>query len=304
MDFELVVLGNSSATPIYNRNLSAQVLKVHEHFFLIDCGEGTQMQLRKFNININKITHVFISHLHGDHFLGLLGLISTMHLFSRKNELHIFAHQDLKKIIDVYLQCSNTVLCFPLVYHPLTFIQPEKIHEDKNISVKTIILNHRIECCGFLFKEKEKPRKINKEMTDKYNIPVHELNNIKKGNDFTDKKGNIIKNSELTFAPSKSCSYAYCSDTKYSEAIIPLIKNVDLLYHEVTFMLEKQNTANEKFHSTTIDAATIAKKAQVKKLLIGHFSARYKELEPLLNEAKSVFKNTAIAEEGVTYTIN
>ncbi|MDD5571367.1 MAG: ribonuclease Z [Bacteroidales bacterium] len=304
MGFELTVLGNSSATPVYNRNLSAQVLKVLEHFFLIDCGEGTQTQLRKFNISINKINNVFISHLHGDHYLGLLGLISTMHLFNRDKELHIFAHPDLEKIINIYLQCSNTVLCYPLVFHSLTYDKSEKIYEDKNITVNTIVLDHRIECCGFVFKEKEKPRKINKEITDKYNIPVYELNNLKKGSDYTDKKGNIIRNSELTFAPSKPSSYAYCSDTKYCESIIPLIKNVDMLYHETTFMSEKQDIAVEKFHSTTIDAADIAKKAQVKKLIIGHFSARYKELEPLLNEAKNIFKNTAIAEEGVTYNIS
>ena len=303
MAFELTVLGCSSATPIFNRHPSAQVLKVNEQFFLIDCGEATQMQLRKFNIPFNKINNIFITHLHGDHFLGLIGLISSMHLFGRNKDLNIYANKELKKIINLCLDLSNTKLSYNLIYHDLQFDLPRVIYNDDNIFIETIILKHKIDCCGFLFKEKNKLRKINKEIVQKLNIPIDEMNNLKSGKDLILNSDTTLKNSDLTLDPLPPCSFAYCSDTIYSESIIEQISNIDLLYHEATFMADMQNVAIEKFHSTTSDAAKIALKANVKTLLIGHFSARYKDLNPLLFEAKQSFKNTILAEEGLTLKI-
>ena len=304
MGFELTVLGSSSATPTSTRNPSAQILKSNEQLFLIDCGEATQFQLRKLNFSFNKINNIFISHLHGDHFLGLLGLISSMHLFGRTKELNIFAHPKLEALIDLYRDCSNTVFNYTLKFHHLSCKNSKLIYEDEIVTVESIILKHKIDCCGFVFKAKQKPRRINKAAADKYDVPICEMENLKQGKDYITSENKIIKNPELTLDPLHSCSYAYCSDTVYCEEIVPHIKNVDLLYHEATFMSDMQSTANEKLHSTTIDAANIAKKANAKQLLIGHFSARYKDVKQLLEEAKSIFENTLIAEDGYKYLIN
>jgi len=301
--FVLTILGSSSSIPTSTRNLTAQLLNVSGRFFLIDCGEATQIQLRRYKIKFQRINHIFISHLHGDHYFGLVGLISTMHMLGRTNDLHIFGPHELKDIIDIQLKYADTRLRYSIHYHALQYKSSEIILEDEILSVETIILKHRIPCCGFLFREKPKLRNIKKNVIDRYNIPIDERPKIKRGEDYKTPDGKIIKNSELTTPPPPPRSYAYCSDTAYNEALIPQVSNVDLLYYETTFMHDMLERAEETYHSTTIQAATIAKKAKVKQLIIGHFSARYKDLEPLLRETKSVFKNTVLAEEGKQYEV-
>ena len=303
MKFEVIILGSSSATPIYNRHPTAQVLNVRERFFLIDCGEGTQMQMMRFNIKMHRISHIFISHLHGDHYLGLMGLISTMHLQGRTTELHIYGQQDLMDIIEMQLRLSNTILRYNLIFHAVRHYVSSVILEDEDILVKSIVLNHRIPCTGFLFREKPKPRKLLINKTKQYNIPFSYFNKIKNGEDYEDDFGNIIPNEELTVASPAPLSYAFCSDTIFDETIAGEVKGVDLLYHESTFMHEMADRARATFHTTSLQAAQLAKKAEVKKLLLGHFSARYKNLSLMLDEAKSVFPKTELALEGLRFEV-
>lgn len=303
MPFELTILGSSSATPTYNRHPTAQVLNVRERFFLIDCGEGTQTQLVKYKIKYNRIGHVFISHLHGDHYLGLMGLLSTMHLQGRTAELHLFGQQELIDVIELQLRLSQTILRYNLIFHPVKNYSGLIIHEDEDLIVRTIILQHRIPCTGFLFIEKPKPRKLLINKMKQFNIPFKYFNGIKNGNDFEDDFGNVIKNAELTVSPGKPRSYAFCSDTLYDEQLADEVTGIDLLYHESTFMHDLLDRAKATFHSTAIEAATIASKAGVKKLIIGHFSARYKDLSPMLMEARSVFANTELALEGIKFIV-
>ncbi len=271
---------------------------------MIDCAEGTQLQLRKNRIKIQRINHIFISHLHGDHFFGLIGLISTMHLLGRNKELHVYAPGPLEEILNIQLKASQTELVYPLIFHPIEPDLNENIYEDDKLIITTIPLDHRIPTCGFLFKEKIGKRKLRKEVINKLNIPVSEFSTIKNGADYTDENGKIIKNDKLTDDPFPIRSYAFCSDTGYFEKIIPIIKNVNLLYHEATFTQDKVEVAREKFHSTAMDAATIAKKSRVKKLIIGHFSTRYESSEQLVKEAISIFKNTFAANDGRTIEID
>ena len=304
MSFKLTVLGCSSATPTLYRHSSAQVLNVNERLFLIDCGEGAQMQMRKFKIKFQRVDNIFISHLHGDHYLGLMGFLFTLHLLGRTKEMNIYSDPDLKEIIDIQLEISKTTLMYPLVFHAIDCSKSQDIYEDNVISVKTIPLDHRIPTVGFMFSEKQKERKIKKEIIAKLDIPDEEFSKIKNGSDFKDKKtGKIYKNSDITIEATKAVSFAYCSDTGYAESYLPLIKNVDFLYHEATFMKDREKNAREKFHCTTVDAATIAVRSGAKKLMLGHYSARYDDLEPLLAEAKQIFENTVLAEEGVVYEV-
>lgn len=301
--FELTILGCSSATPTSQRNPSAQVLNIADRFFLIDCGEGTQIQLRRYKVKFQKINHLFISHLHGDHYFGLVGLLSSMHLLGRTKELHLYAPAELKEIIDIQHKYSYTQLHYDLVFHPLQKDKSELIFEDEKLTVETIVLNHRINCWGFLFREKPHQRNILVEKIKEYKIQAVDIPGIKNGGDFITEDGRKISNAELTTAGHDQRSYAYCSDTCYDEDIIKKIKEVDLLYHEATFMQDKEVRAKETFHTTTIQAGTIAKKANVKQLIIGHFSARYKDAGPLLKETQTVFENTALAEEGKKYVV-
>lgn len=303
MSFKLTILGCSSATPTLYRHSSAQVLNVNERLFLIDCGEGAQIQMRKFKIKFQRIDHIFISHLHGDHYLGLMGLLFTFHLLGRTKEIHLYADHDLKKIIDMQLDISKTTLQYPINFHPIDSTVSKVIFEDSKLSVTTIPMDHRIPTVGFLFKEKIKERKIRKEVINKMNIPVEEFERIKNGKDYVDENGKTHKNDELTVPGPDPVSYAYCSDTGYIESYIPIIKGVDLLYHEATFMKDKEKNAREKFHCTCEDAAKIAKKCGANQLMLGHYSARYDDLNPLLNEAKQIFKNTILSEEGMSYDI-
>ncbi|MBL0340517.1 MAG: ribonuclease Z [Bacteroidetes bacterium] len=303
MPFELTILGSSSATPTYNRHPTAQVLNIRERFFLIDCGEGTQTQLVRYKLKYNRISHVFISHLHGDHYLGLMGLLSTMHLQGRTNELHLFAQQELMDIIELQLRLSQTILRYNLIFHPVKNYTGTLIHEDEDVTVWTIVLNHRVPCTGFLFREKPKPRKLLISKMQQFNIPFKHFAGIKNGSDYEDDFGKVIKNKDLTISSGLPRSYAFCSDTLFNEQLADEVKNVDLLYHEATFMHDLVDRAKATFHSTCIEAATIAKNATVGKLIIGHFSARYKNLSPLLSEAKTVFENTELALEGNKFIV-
>ena len=303
-NFELTILGCSSATPTSKRNPTAQLLNIAERFFLIDCGEATQIQLRRFKLKFQRINHIFISHLHGDHYLGLMGLISSMHLLGRTVELHLYCPAELQEIIEIQFKHSQSYIKFEIVYHPHNYINNEIIFEDERVEVRTIILNHRIPCCGFIFKEKQLQANISKEMIHSHHLSVEQIVGIKSGNDLVKESGEVIRNAELVSRPHPPRSYAYCSDTCYDESIIEYIKGVDLLYHEATFLNEMATRAKETYHTTALQAGLIAKKAEVKRLMIGHYSARYKDLNLLLSEAKSAFENTILAIEGESTVVN
>jgi ribonuclease Z len=304
MSLKLTILGCHSASPRVNAHPTSQFLEIKNHSFLIDCGEGTQVQLRKYGVKFSKIKHIFISHLHGDHIYGLVGLISTFRLLNRETELHIYAPKGLKEIITLQLKLSNSWTNYPLLFHELSNTKSELIFEDSKVEVYTIPLNHRIYTNGFLFKEKIGERSLNIKAIQKHNeIEVCDYQNLKVGRDFILKNGTILKNETLTLKPEKPKSYAFCSDTAYYPEIIPLIKNVDCLYHETTFLNDKQELALKTKHSTALQAATIAKNATVKQLIIGHYSGRYKNIEDFKIEAQSVFKNTLLAEAGSVFEI-
>jgi len=303
MKFELTVLGSSSATPTFNRHPTSQLLIIRSKYILIDCGEGTQMQLMRYRIKYHKISHIFISHLHGDHYLGLMGLLSTMHLQGRNSELHIYGHPELMDTIELQLRLSQTVLRYNLVFHPLKHFTGAIILEDEDIMVRSVVLNHRIPCNGFVFTEKKLPRKILMDKIHENQIPVSALQQIKFGKDYIGENGQLISNEELTLDSAEPRSYAFISDTKYDEYLVEDIKGVDLLYHEATFMDDMHERAEATFHSTGKQAGKIAGLAGVGKLLIGHFSARYRDLDPMLEETRTVFKNTELATEGSIFEI-
>ena len=298
MKFEITILGCGSATPTLLRNPTSQVVNIMERYMMIDCAEGTQLQLRKYKIAFQKIDHIFISHLHGDHYLGLVGLVSSFHLFGRSKILHIYGPKDLEQIIFNQLKASKTFLCYQIEFHPLVNDSSELIFEDAILEVHTIPLKHRIYCNGFLFKEKEKDRKLSKHLIDKYSIPVEMMPKLKKGEDW-----GTIKNEKLTLEPNKPRKYAFCSDTIYTESIIPLIQGVDLLYHESTFLDDMKDRAKSTFHSTAKQAAKIGQLANVKSILLGHYSARYISSAEFEYEAKEVFKNVKAVEDGDVFTI-
>ncbi|MBX2966922.1 MAG: ribonuclease Z [Cyclobacteriaceae bacterium] len=304
MSFNITILGSSGAVPAYGRFPSSQLIEIQNKFFLVDCGEGTQMQLMLHNCPIHRVNHIFISHLHGDHYLGLMGLLFTMHLNHRESDLNLYSHYGLDEIIITQLKHSNSSLRFKIIFHHLNPGVHEIIHEDKSLTVESIPLKHKLDCTGFLFREKIKPRRINKESLPP-ELSLQQIAALKTGADVTDDSGNIIyKNTDLTYVPRKSRSYAYCSDTAFNPDMVTIIRQVDMLYHEATFMEREKDKAIETLHSTAAEAATIAKQAGIGKLLIGHFSARYKELGPLLEEARAVFDNTHLACEGNTFTLD
>jgi ribonuclease Z len=297
-NFELTILGCSSATPTSTRNPTAQLLNIAERFFLIDCGEGTQIQLRKFKLKFQRISHIFISHLHGDHYLGLMGLLSSMHLLGRTAEMHLYCPAELQEIIEVQFKHSQSYLNYKIIYHAHKYISNDLIFEDDRVEVRTVVLNHRIPCCGFVFKEKPLLANISKETIHKHELTVEEILAIKAGSDLKKTTGEVIKNSDLVTSRNNPRTYAYCSDTCYDERILEFIKGADLLYHEATFLNEMSDRAKETFHTTALQAGKIATLAGAKQLMIGHYSARYKDLQPLLDEARSVFENTILAVEG------
>lgn len=301
MTFQLTILGANSATPAYGRHQTSQLLTIGTHSFLLDCGEGCQMQLMRYQSKISRINHILISHLHGDHFFGLIGLLNTMSLGGHRQPLHLYAPPGLAEVITALLRCSHTVLSFPLQFHALE--SPGNIYEDLYLTIETIAMDHGVPCFGFVFREKPKPRRINKE-TLPPDLTVPDILLLKEGKDVYDADGHLrYKNEALTLPPRRSRTYAYCSDTRYNERIIPLLEGIDLLYHEATFMQDQADKAAVRYHSTTLEAATIARKARVGQLLIGHYSSRYREIEPLLEEAQTVFANTQLAIEGQTYTL-
>lgn len=304
MSFNITILGSSGAVPAYGRLPSSQFIEVQNHYFLIDCGEAAQMQLMKYDLYLHRIDHIFISHLHGDHYLGLMGLLFTMHLNRRATELHLYSHKGLDEIIITQLRHSNSALNFKIIFHTLTPGKRKEILNTRHLTVETIPLDHKIPCSGFLIREKQKPRRIDKDRLPEGLSPL-QLIALKNGEDITDKDGNILfKNNDLTLEPRRSRSYAYCSDTQYHEGLVKHIEGVDVLYHEATFIEEDKIKAVETMHSTAADAARIARLAAAQKLVIGHFSARYRELNLLLNEAKEIFPNTYLAQEGETFSIS
>jgi ribonuclease Z len=300
---KVTILGSSSALPTSGRYPSAHVLNAHERLFLIDCGEGTQMQLRKTKLRFAKINHIFISHLHGDHIFGLYGLLSTFSLMGRENPLHLYAPEKYEGMLKSHLNDFNINLCFDIDFIPLSGNDPVKILDDKYLTVTSFPLKHRITAYGFLFREKISDRNIIAASIEKYHIPVVRIPAIKKGEDFITKDGSIIKNEELTLPPRQPLSYAYCSDTKYFKRLASFVKGVNLLYHEATFDKSKADLALMTGHSTTIDAAKTALDAGAGTLIIGHFSARYKDIEPLVVEARTRFPQTYPAIDGRTYEV-
>ena len=304
MSLKLTILGCHSATPRVNANPTAQYLEIKNHNFLIDCGEGTQVQLRRYGIKFSKIKHIFISHLHGDHFFGLVGLISTFRLLNRETELHVYGPKGIKEVITLQLKLSNSWTNYPLLFHELSASTSEVIFEDDKVEVSTIPLEHRVYTNGFLFKEKLGERRLNVNAVQQCEeIEVCDYQNLKNGRDFKLQNGEIIKNNLLTLPPIPIKSYAFCSDTCYLPQIVPIIKNVNCLYHEATFLKDKEDLATTTKHSTAEQAAQIALQANAKQLIIGHYSGRYKNLEVFKTEAQEVFKNTLLAEAGKTFEI-
>jgi len=299
----VTILGSGAAIPLTHRNPSAQVVNVHGKLFLFDCAEGTQVQLRRQHVRLQKIDHIFISHLHGDHYFGLMGLVTTLHLLGREQELHIYAYHQLEEIINMHLNASQTILRYPLVFHA---IDPEKntlILDNKVATVSTIPMKHNFPTCGFLIREKEAKPNIRKEFVKEKELAHEDFKKIKNGEDYTDQDGKLYANADITSPPKPARSYAYCTDTSYDESIVPIVNGVDLLYHEATFMEDRKADAGAKFHATAKQAAAIARLAGAKRLAIGHFSARYMDLEGLLEEAREVFSETVLAEEGITLTL-
>jgi len=299
----LTVLGSSSASPTSERFPSAHVLNAHERLFLIDCGEGTQMQLRKNRIKLGKINHIFISHLHGDHVFGLYGLLSTFSLMGRQNPVHVYAPAYFEKMLFSHLNDFDIHLSFELDFIPLSGGNPVQILDDKYITVTTFPLKHRVPTFGFLFREKNSERNIIKEKIEKYQIPLVRIPAIKKGEDFFTTKGILIKNEDITFPPSEPLSYAYCSDTKYFKQLATYVKGVSLLYHEATFDKSKRDLAKVTGHSTTHDAAKTALDANAGSLMIGHFSSRYRDVSILVEESRTIFPQTFPAIDGKSYDI-
>lgn len=293
MSTYLTILGFNSAIPTINSSPTAQFLEMEERHFLIDCGEGTQVQLRKAKARFSKLNHIFISHLHGDHCFGLPGLIASFRLLGRTTPLHIYGPKGIKRMLETIFTITETHRGFELVYHELDKKHSEKIYEDKRVEVFTIPLDHRIYCNGYLFKEKPKERPLNMDKIVQHkDIEICDYQNLKNGKDFVCENGDIIANANLTLDPKPSISYAFCSDTRYKEDIIPIIEGVDVLYHESTFLHELKEMADYTGHTTAQEAATIAKKANVKKLILGHFSNRYDDLTVMTDEARQVFPNS------------
>jgi ribonuclease Z len=301
--FELTILGCSSATPTAKRNTTAQLLEVAGRFFLIDCGEATQIQLRRAHIRYQRIDHIFISHLHGDHYLGLMGLLSSFHLLGRHNALHIYCPAGLQEIIALQMKYSESVFDYEIFWHTHTFDEPHLIFEDAYVTVHSIPLNHRIPCCGFIFREKARPFTIDKAAIEAHGISLAQIQYIKLGEDGVRDDGTRIENKLLTKGRPAARSYAFCSDTRFSEQVAAWVKGVDLLYHEATFLHVMLERAKATKHSTAKEAGMVARMARVGKLLIGHYSVRYLDLEPLLNEAKSEFSETEVVVELNTYQI-
>jgi ribonuclease Z len=300
---KLTILGSSSALPTSERYPSAHVLNAHERLFLIDCGEGTQMQMRKNRIRFSKINHIFISHLHGDHVFGLYGLLSTFSLMGREAPVRLYVPQNYVGILRSHLNDFDIKLSFEIDFVPLSSKDPVQVLDDKYLTVTSFPLQHRVPAYGFLFREKPSERNIRRESIEKYQIPLVRIPAIKKGEDFIADDGSVINNEEITMAPPEPLSYAYCSDTRYFKKLASFIKGVNLIYHEATFDKSKSDLAEMTGHSTTLDAAKTARDAGAVTLIIGHFSARYRDVSVLVDEARTIFPNTVAAIDGKTFDV-
>ena len=298
---KLTILGCYAATPRTFTNPTSQLLDIKNRLFLIDCGEGTQVQLRKNKIKFSKINHIFISHLHGDHFFGLVGLVSTFSLLNRTTDLHIHGPKGIKEIITMQLRLSNSWTNYGLFFHELTSTESEIVFEDDKVLVKTIPLKHRVYTNGFLFQEKVGERKLNLDAVQNYEIESCYYQKIKNGKDIRLEDGRVIENERLTFDPVPAKSYAFCSDTAYHEAVIPIIANADILYHEATFLQSEESLAQKTLHSTAKEAATIALKSNVKQLILGHYSTRYENIEMFKEEATTIFPEVLLADDGRSF---
>ena len=298
---KLTILGCYSATPRTNTNPTSQVLEINNHMFLIDCGEGTQVELRRNKVKFSRIKHIFISHLHGDHYFGLVGLISTFRLLTRETDLHIYAPKGLKEVITLQMKLADSWTNYKLIFHELNSKESELIFEDDRVEVYTIPLKHRVYTNGFLFKEKEGERHLDIEAVEEARINIAYYRKLKQGFDVKNEDGKIIKNKSVTISPSKPKSYAFCSDTVYNEDIVSVINEVDVLYHESTFLEKHEKYADPTKHSTAKQAAQIAKQANVGKLILGHYSTRYDNLESFKTEAEEIFDNVLLAEDGKTF---
>jgi ribonuclease Z len=302
LSFKLTILGSSGALPAYGRFPSSQYLTIQNHHFLIDSGEGTQLRLAQFGIGIHKINRIFISHLHGDHYLGLTGLIFSMHLQKREADLHLYSFRGLEEILLAQFKHSKSSLNYKIIFHPLTPEKAERIFEDDTITIDTVPLVHKISTSGFIFREKIKSLRMDKSKVG--TLLLQHIVKLKAGEDVSDDEGNVLlRSKDYTLSPRPSFSYAYCSDTQPDENITKLIRGVDILYHEATFLEDEKGKARETRHSTAAEAAEVARQAGAGKLIIGHFSARYKDLGPVLEEAKKIFENTALAIEGESFEL-
>lgn len=303
MTFELTVLGSSSALPTSTKYPAAHVLNVHERFFLIDCGEGTQIQLRKAGIRFGKINHIFISHMHGDHVFGLPGLFSSMNLLGRKTPLYIYGPPEIRLVTDFYEKHFTVKSEYPIILHPLTRRAFQQVYEDKVTEIFAFPLKHRIPTYGFLFREKRRPLNVRKDKIAEHDLSIKQIQSLKKGEDITGKDGKRISHAELTEPPYKTRSFAYCSDTAFYRKNATWLNDTDLIFHEATFMEKDKELARDTGHSTASEAARFARLANAGKLLIGHFSNRYKTPDPLVQEARAEFENTFAAEEMKVYSI-
>jgi ribonuclease Z len=297
----VTILGNNSALPAFDRHPTAQVITMDEHHFLVDCGEGTQSQMAKYKVRRSKISHIFISHLHGDHYFGLIGLLTSMGLLGRQQEIHLFAPPPLKEMIDLQLKVADTQLPFDVHFHPLA--EEGVLVKENKFEISCFKVQHRIECWGFKFCEIKPPRKINPAKAKEYDVPSSFFERLKWGEDYTTKDNRVIKNEWVTDPGTKPKSYAYSADTIYDERIAEKVKNVSLLYHEATYLKDLEERAVKRFHCTTVQAATIAKMANAGRLIIGHFSSKYEKLEDFEREAREIFEKAELALEGVTYRV-
>lgn len=299
--FAVTILGNNSAVPAFNRHPTSQVVTLDGNNYLVDCGEGTQIQLINYKIRRSKISHIFISHLHGDHYFGLIGLLNSFGLLSHQQELHVFGPSPLKEIIELQLKVADTKLCYDLHIHHIS--EAATLIDTEKLRVKCFRTNHRIECYGFSFEQKKQPRKLNLEKVKEFEIPTNFYDRLKNGEDYTTKDGSLIKNELVTETAEPGKKYVFCADTKYDESLLPHIQDADMIYHETTYLDNLRQRAEDRFHSTTKQAAELALKGGVKKLLIGHFSSKYDTLEEFEAEAREIFSNTELALEGVCFEV-
>jgi ribonuclease Z len=297
----VTILGNNSALPMHDRHPTSQLVTNGEQLFLVDCGEGTQIQMNRFKIRRSRIHHIFISHLHGDHYFGLAGLLNSYSLTNRTDPIHLYGPEPLWEILQLQFKAASAILSYPLHFHPLG--EAGVLLDEKKITVESFLVHHRIPCWGFRFREKEKLRKVDPKKAFEAGVPPEFFAHLKEGMNFTDPEGRIVYNIDVTKPAPKSVSYAYCADTKYDESLVPAIAGADLIYHEATYLDDQRERAIQRFHSTAKQAAMIAQKASVKRLLLGHFSSKYEVLDAFREEAAEVFPDVEVCKEGVTYIV-